>query len=87
MENGKWKVESEYGSQYQEKSYRFAIRIVKLCKILRTTRKEYVLSDQLLRSETSIGANTAEAQNAKSCAEFHSIMRDSVEIEKNYRLA
>jgi len=45
----------------QNKSFAFAIRIVKLCKLLRIDRKEYVLSKQLLRSGTSIGANIAEA--------------------------
>ena len=56
----------------QDKSFRFAIRIVNLCKILRIDRKEYALSNQLLRSGTSIGANIAEAQNAQSRADFSS---------------
>ena len=50
----------------QDKSFSFAVRIVKLCKLLRTDRAEYVLSKQLLRAGTSIGANIAEAQNAQS---------------------
>ena len=54
----------------QEKSFQFAIRIVNLCKLLRTERKEYTLSNQLLRSGTSIGANIAEAQQAQSRADF-----------------
>ena len=54
----------------QEKSFQFAIRIVNLCKLLRTERKEYTLSKQLLRSGTSIGANIAEAQQAQSRADF-----------------
>ena len=54
----------------QEKSFRFAIRIVKLCKFLRTEHKEFTLSNQLLRSGTSIGANIMEAQNAQSRADF-----------------
>lgn len=54
----------------QEKSFNFAIRIVKLCKLLRTERGEYTLSKQLLRSGTSIGANISEAQNAQSRADF-----------------
>ena len=54
----------------QEKSFAFAIRIVKLCKLLRTQRKEHTLSNQLLRSGTSIGANITEAQNAQSRADF-----------------
>ena len=53
-----------------EKSFQFAVRIVKLCKHLRGSKKEYTLSKQLLRSGTSIGANTAEAQQAQSKADF-----------------
>ena len=56
----------------QNKSFHFAIRIVNLCKTIRSNRKEYVLSKQVLRSGTSIGANIAEAQNAQSTADFAS---------------
>ena len=52
------------------KSFALAVRIVKLCKYLRNTKKEYVLSKQLLRSGTSIGANVSEAQRAQSRADF-----------------
>ena len=54
----------------QNKSFRFAVRIVKLCKCLRSERNEYILSKQLLRSGTSIGANISEAQQAQSRADF-----------------
>ena len=54
----------------QNKSFQFAIRIVNLCKLLRTERREYTLSGQLLKSGTSIGANISEAQHAQSRAEF-----------------
>ena len=54
----------------QENTFFFAVRIVKLCKLLREQRKEYVLSKQLLRAGTSIGANVMEAQNAQSRADF-----------------
>ena len=54
----------------EEKSFRFAVRIVKLNQYLRTKKKEYVLSKQLLRSGTSIGANIAESQQAQSRADF-----------------
>ena len=50
----------------EEKSFRFAIRIVQLNKYLRTVKREQVLAKQLLRSGTSIGANIAEAQQAQS---------------------
>ena len=56
----------------QDKSFAFAIRIVKLCNLLRTDRNEFVLSKQLLRSGTSIGANISEAQHAQSRADFMS---------------
>ena len=54
----------------EEKSFRFAVRIVNLYKYLSSDKKEYVLSKQLLRSGTSIGANIAEAQQAQSRADF-----------------
>ena len=56
----------------QSKSFSFAVRIVKLCRLLRTDRKEHILSKQLLRCGTSIGANVAEAQHAQSRADFQS---------------
>ena len=56
----------------QEKSFRFALRIVKLCNYLQKTRKETVMTRQLLRCGTSIGANVAEAQHAQSRADFAS---------------
>jgi four helix bundle protein len=57
-----------------EKAYKFAIRIVKAFKHLQETQKEYVLSKQMLRSGTSIGANVAEANGAISDADFSSKM-------------
>lgn len=61
------------GITYQ-KSKRFAVRIVKLCQYLRNDKREYVLSKQLLRSGTSIGANIAEANCAYSEKDFLSKM-------------
>ena len=54
----------------KEKSMLFAIRIVNLYKFLCDTKKEYVLSKQILRSGTSIGANLAEASCAISRKDF-----------------
>ena len=54
----------------REKSKRFAVRIVKLYQYLRDEKREYVLSKQLLRSGTSIGANLAEAECAISRKDF-----------------
>ena len=45
----------------QEKSFAFAIRVVNLYKHLSTEKREFVLSKQLLRSGTSVGANVEEA--------------------------
>lgn len=54
------------------KAYNFAIRIVKAYQHLCEDKKEYVLSKQILRSGTSIGANIAEANGAISNADFSS---------------
>lgn len=54
----------------QEKSYAFAIRIVKLYRHLTEDKKEFVLSKQLLRSGTSIGANIEEAIGGQSKSDF-----------------
>jgi four helix bundle protein len=53
-----------------EKSYHFAIRIVKLYQWLAVEKKEYVLSKQLLRSGTAIGALLREAEHAQSKPDF-----------------
>ncbi len=53
-----------------EKSYAFAVRIVKLFRYLSEKKKEYVLSKQVLRSGTSIGAMVREGQQAESRADF-----------------
>lgn len=58
----------------EKKSFDFAVRIVKLCKYLSEEKKEYVLSKQLIRSGTSIGANICEAQQGQSKADFVSKM-------------
>lgn len=57
-----------------DKSFAFAVRVVKLYKYLCDEKKEYVLSKQLLRSGTSIGANINEAQAGQSKADFISKM-------------
>lgn len=54
----------------KEKSKQFAIRIVRLYQMLHETQNEYVLSKQVLRSGTSIGANIAEAVCAMSRKDF-----------------
>ena len=53
-----------------EKSFSFAVRVIKLCKYLQNEKREFVLSKQLLRSGTAVGALIREAQNAESSADF-----------------
>jgi four helix bundle protein len=53
----------------KEKSFAFAIEVVNLYKVL-AEKKEFVLSKQMLRSGTSIGANIREAEHAQSRADF-----------------
>ncbi len=54
----------------REKSYSFAIRIVKLYQYLKEQHNEYALSKQILRSGTSIGANIEEALGGQSDKDF-----------------
>lgn len=54
----------------QIKSYAFAVRIVKACRYLNNEKKEFILSKQLLRSGTSIGANIEEAIGGQSDKDF-----------------
>jgi four helix bundle protein len=61
---------SENKGTILKKSFAFAVRVVNLFKYLTETKKEFVLSKQLLRSGTSVGANSREAQNAESKADF-----------------
>jgi len=53
-----------------DKTFNFAIRVVNLYKFLCKDKKEYILSKQLLRSGTSIGANINEAQAGQSKKDF-----------------
>lgn len=52
------------------KSKNFALKIIKVCKEVKATKKESVLSNQLLRSGTSIGANIREAFSGHNRADF-----------------
>lgn len=61
---------SERKSIIKDKSFAFAVRIVRLYKHLCENKKEYVLSKQLLRSGTAVGVLVREAQNAESKADF-----------------
>ncbi|MCL2176762.1 MAG: four helix bundle protein [Firmicutes bacterium] len=54
----------------KDKSFKFAIRVVNLYKYLSEDKREFILSKQLLKSATSVGANVAEAQHATSKKDF-----------------
>jgi four helix bundle protein len=54
----------------QKKSFQFAIRIINLYKYLTIDKKEFVLSKQILRSGTSIGANIEESIGGQSEKDF-----------------
>lgn len=58
----------------KDKSYAFAIRIVRLTQFLQTEKKEFVLSKQVLRSGTAVGALIREAEFGQSKADFISKM-------------
>lgn len=84
IENGKWKIFNFLFSAIiailiytnimdnviENKSFQFAIRIVRLYKFLCEEKKEYILSKQILRAGTSIGANVTESQQAQSKPDF-----------------
>jgi len=54
----------------RDKSFAFALRVVKLCQFLQREKHEYILSKQLLRSGTAVGALVREAEQAESKADF-----------------
>jgi four helix bundle protein len=71
VENGELKIMmAKKENIVMNKSYAFALRIIKLYKHLITEQKEYVLSKQVLRSGTAIGALVKEAEHAQSKADF-----------------
>ena len=63
-------VKNVSGSLAMEKSFSFALRIVRLYQHLADKKKEFVLSKQILRSGTSIGANLEESRGAQSASDF-----------------
>ena len=62
-------MENCKNSLVYQKAFLFAVEVVKICRVLQT-QKEYVISRQLLKSGTSIGANYREANRARSKADF-----------------
>lgn len=67
MDNGKLIMKENV---VKDKSFAFALRVVKLCRYLSEAKREFVLSKQLLRSGTAIGALVREAEQAESKADF-----------------
>ena len=61
---------TEIGIKLRKKSFEFALRIVKLARFLETDKKDWVLSRQILKSGTSIGANVRVSRFAQSTADF-----------------
>ena len=75
-------------SNVERKSFLFSVRVVKLARYLQEEKKEYILSKQLIRSGTSIGANIVESQQAQSRADFVSKLSIALKeaSETNYWL-
>lgn len=69
----------------KDKSYGFALRIIKLNKFLNANKAEFTLSKQILRAGTSIGANIVEGNRAESMSDFiHKLsisLKESCETE------
>jgi len=66
-------MRSEYlrmKTPFAEKSYSFALKVVAECRLLMNEKKEFILSKQLIRSGTAVGALYREAQHAESRADF-----------------
>ncbi len=75
-------MQATTGNVIVDKSFLFAVEIVKFCERLEQMRK-YVVSRQLLKSGTSIGANVREAQSAESRADFiHKLKISAKECEE-----
>lgn len=62
-------MESKKDNIVREKSFKFSISVIQIYKLL-TSKNEFILSKQLLRSGTSVGANVREADNAESKPDF-----------------
>jgi four helix bundle protein len=68
----------------KKKSFSFAVRVVRLYQFLIAEKKEFVLSKQLLRSGTSVGAMVREAEHAESKSDFkHKMAISQKEINES----
>ena len=73
IDNGQWIIDNggDMGDgAVQSKSFAFAVRVVNLHRLLSSEKKEFILSKQVLRSGTAIGALVREAEQAESKADF-----------------
>ncbi len=68
MDNGQLTMNEE--NVLLKKTFALAVEAVKLCRELQEKKKEYIISKQLLRCATSVGAMAKEAQHAESKADF-----------------
>lgn len=73
-------------SQYRDKSYLFALSIVRFSQSLQSERKEYVLSGQILRSGTAIGALIKEAEFGQSIPDFISKLTIALKEVNNTKM-
>src|SRR5690554_7302128 len=86
MVNDKWLMIDMRENIIKLKSFAFAVRVVKLYKFLTTDRKEFVLSKQLLRSGTAVGALVREAEHAETKKDFiHKMAIAQKEINETIR--
>lgn len=70
IKNQELKIKNMKDNIIQDKSFQFAVRIINLYKYLINNKKEFILSKQLLRSGTSIGANIEESIGGYSAKDF-----------------
>lgn len=70
MPRAECRMKEKTANPVEDKSFRFAVRTVKFSRYLTEEKKEHVLSNQLLRSGTSIGANVSEGVRAQSKPDF-----------------
>ena len=66
----------------EDKSYKFALKVVIHCNEIIFLKKEYILTKQCIRSATSIGANVSEAQQSESRKDF--ISKLSIAMKESY---
>ena len=65
----------------RDKAKDFAVEIINMCKAIKETKRESVLTNQLMRSGTSIGANIHESKYAHGTADFISKMHSELDVK------